>query len=180
MTTPTPINRQSQTSKEDVLTKYGNNIVVIIFCLLSCETLPAIIQNGLDPDKLFAAIVLVTLPYTAAAVLVVLLWMYTGIDTFQDFCMCLGCSGLILFGFCWLASIVHLGISEHEFAFLHLRAPHMTGSPIVWAVQGALYSFALIQFYLAKYGLPMFISATVASFIIAWRIKKSIKEWMEK
>ena len=151
---------------------------MIIFSLLIGDTLPAIIQNGLDPDKLFAAIVLITLPYTAAAVLVVLLWMYTGIDTFQDFCLCLGFSGLILFGFFWLASLVHWGISDADVALL--PKPHMTGSSIALAIEGALYSWVLIQFYLAKYGFPMFISATAASFLIAWRIKKSIKEWMEK
>jgi len=93
------LQRTTTCVKEDFFTKHGNSIVVIIFSLLIGDTLPAIIQNGFDPDKLFAAIVLVTLPYTAAAVLVILLWMYTEIDTFQDFCMCLGFSGLILLDF---------------------------------------------------------------------------------
>lgn len=36
------------------------------------------------------------------------------------------------------------------------------------------YAILLIQFYFNKYGYPLFIAATLASFVIAWDIKKWI------
>src|SRR5690349_2371702 len=75
MAKKTPTSGQPKAPQEDFIQKHGKRIVVIIFSILIGDALPTIIQNGLDPDQIFYRIVLVSLPYTAAMVLVFLVWM---------------------------------------------------------------------------------------------------------
>jgi hypothetical protein len=58
----------------NLLAKHGKRLVVILFCILMGDALPAIIQNALEPDKVFYTIVRITLPYTGALVLILLFW----------------------------------------------------------------------------------------------------------
>jgi hypothetical protein len=78
MTTPTPTSGSAKGPKEDAVTKHGKRIVVIIFSILIGDAFSTIIQHGLDPDKLFYTIVLVTLPYTGALVLIFLIIVKSG------------------------------------------------------------------------------------------------------
>src|SRR6266700_6365619 len=149
MTNKAPTSGQPNNSGEDFLTKHGISIVVVIFSILIGAPLPAIIQNGRDPDKLFTVIVLVTLPYTAAAVLIFLMWILVtseGNLPFGGVMLLSALSGFILWGFLWLASIVHWGLSDAEADWLNRQ---IASSHIHPAYRVA---FVVISFYVAKYG----------------------------
>jgi hypothetical protein len=128
-------------------------------------------QNGLNPDKLFYTIVVVTLPYTGAMVLISLYNLKSSEHHLAKFIV----SVFILLAGFWLGSALHWGINETEAAIINQQleqASHTYKSLQLASHDGTI----LIQFYVTKYGLPLFLSATGASFVIAWNIMR----WMEK
>ncbi len=187
---------QTNNSKEDFITKHGKRIVVIIFSILIGDALPTIIQNGLDPDKLFYTIVLMTLPYTGSLVLIFLLWMKNhgdGSYSSSHSAAQLNTLGTALI----LGAGFALGYYTHWWGFGNIDSiqihpwfnllpdsctdsssyTHCSVNPRSKAFLILFQAILLcIQFYVTMYGLPIFIAATLASFVITW----SILKWMEE
>jgi len=205
MTTPTPTSGQSSPSgqpstpkKEDFIQKHGKRIVVIIFCIFIGDALPTIIQNGLNPDKLFYTIVLMTLPYTGSLILIFLFWRKNSSWTKGTDPHTAGHSYLLGTALILSAGFV-LGYYTHWWGFgniditqihpwfnllpdsctnQHYHQYHYNKcNPRALLILGLIQLIVLfIQFYVTTYGLPTFIAATLASFVVTWDILK----WMEK
>ncbi len=182
MANVTPSSGQTNNSKEDFITKHGKRIVVIIFCILIGDALPAIIQNGLSPNKLFYTIVLMTLPYTGAMVLIQLLWIknHGNGAAYPSYQNMMGTGLILLLGF-GLGAYAHWGISDADSVMVtqqmdQANHPYHSYQSVNGRQMLANDMSILFQFYLNKYGAPLFIAATLASFVITWTILK----WMEE
>jgi hypothetical protein len=193
MATSAPTSGQPNAPKDDFITKHGKRIVVIIFSILIGDALPTIIQNGLDPDKLFYTIVLMSLPYTGSLVLIFLLWIKhdgDGSSSHTTARMNLWGTALILSAGFALGYYTHWwGFSNADLNQIDpwFKLPDSCNHPLPHKYCGGnprsaefMLLFYLImifiQFYVTTYGLPMFIAATLASLVIT----RSILKGMEK
>jgi hypothetical protein len=166
VTTPVP-------PKEDFISRHGKRIVVIIFSILAGDALPVIVQNGLDPNKQFYTIVAVTLPYTGALVLIFLVLANSGKHEHPYAGVMV--AGLILLVCFGLGAQFHLGISDAEFHDVMRRMDQLNHVPYGHQpkpppLQMANDGGVLVQFYFHKYGLPLFVAATLAAVVITWNI----------
>jgi hypothetical protein len=173
--TPAPTGKPPDSRKEDIVTKHGKRIVVIIFSILAGDAIPVIIQNGIDPDKQFYTIVGLTLPYTGALVLIFLVLAKSSQHEHPYGRMML-CGLILLLGFAAGAQF-HWGISNAEYNQAMQRMDQLNHTPYGHQQKPAPQQLAndisvLIQFYFHKYGLPLFVAATLAAIVITWNILK--------
>jgi hypothetical protein len=156
-----------------VVKKHGNRVVVIVFSILSGDLLPAIIQNAMNPDEPFYRIVLLTLPYTGAVVVTLLLLSKWWSDE-HPFGIVMGV-GLIFMLFFLLCYSLHLGITDTEADRVSEQIQRVNYVPPGAAHKNPVIAMAniigvFLKFYYYKYGLVLFVAATLAAPVIVWPI----------
>jgi hypothetical protein len=166
-----PEGPQNPEEQRDVVAKYGMLVVVVVTCFLAGDALPTVVKNGMDPQDKFVEIVTMTLPYTIALTLALLV-LVTGRVEFPGNVMIFIL--ILLVGFL-LASTLHWGITDADVARVNdeiQRRTHPSGSPPVTGVKAVFIDVAvLIQRYLTKYGAPLFIGGTLAAMVMSWKVK---------
>ena len=168
MTDPSDDRREARARN----THRGRIAVVIIFWALSGNALATVIsQYGANPREVFLTITFVTLPYTGALVLVFLFMTLSEANPYTTLVLA-SVILLICFG---LGAYLHLGISDAESGQVLQQINEVDdvpyGAPHKWPHQVAGGVIAIIvAFYYNKYGLALFVAATLAAIVITWSI----------
>jgi hypothetical protein len=173
VTSPTPTGESQNAHEDDFVAKHGKRITVIIFSILAGDTLPAIINDGMDPRKKFYTIVALTLPYTVSLVVAFII-LGAGIAATADgsaapLSVAAIMAVLFMVLFAWLCSRLHLGISDIEYDDL-MRKAHELNRGMSWRIQLFNTTDVFIKFFFHKYGVALFVGATLAAIVIAWNI----------
>jgi hypothetical protein len=157
----------------DFVSKHGKRVVAILFSILVGDAVPTIVEHGLKPNETFYTIVLVTMPYTAALV-IILLALARSSDN-NPYTVVVGSTVvfMLLFG---LAVWAHWGITDAEALRVSQEMEQISqvrhGAPRNPIRTAANDMGVLLKFYFTKYGIALFVSATLAAFVVTWNILK--------
>src|SRR5262249_42726221 len=151
----------------DLVTKHGKRVTVIVTGILSGDVLPVIIKDGMDPTGKFYTIVALALPYTASliAAFFALALCAALLEKIPPVLFAIIVIIIFVF-FGWLCSSLHLGITHAEFDNLVQRGEDVGHEGPIVAFNHFVYVF--FSFYFHKYGIALFIGATLAAVVIIW------------
>jgi len=171
-----PVRGRLTPPDEDIVSKHGKRVVVIVFCILAGDALPTILQNGLSPKEKFYTIVAVTLPYTGSLALVFLYLMKAKTQTIGHLMV----AGLILLAGFVFAVALNWGVTDAEADVVNRRlwtVNHPRGRSAIVGPPALMNSVKVVLgFYYAKFGAPLFVGGTLAAFVLGWNLMR----WTEK